>query len=1430
MMRWKNIIIIALLILVLVSGIFLLRSVNLISRIKGDMISRIEHLLNVDIEVKDLLVWPLNQLILKNIEINNVNYHISVPEIRIYYDFLKIIKNPINWFDSFSYIKIDTPIVDFKDFGSELTKVNEDSFLRRIKLLKFHGLKIFINDGKFLLSKGEERLELDKLSSSIDLSTSDYELALKTNLIINSYNWNNNFLNNINIEELKMAISLNDNGWSGDLSTEGLDLEFIETFISNLNITEKLGIKINDIKGKGNLILSFKGKDFSLDEYNAVFSVEEGKGLINADENILKGEFSNLTGRFIYYSTLQKLLLKDINFNFSENPFSLNGSLNISNNNYPELFLRINSPNMNLSSIGINKELIDYSLSGVAQFDLTITGNIASPDINMDIYLPQGEYKNQIISHLRSHLRYKNGLAYIDYFDLHLNQDNQLFLQGVYNILNKKYSLNFQGTGIETRLIRSLYNDFPKEIDGRINSSLIISGEGVNLDKINISGDVEILAREKFDNIYFDMWLADNKLILNNGVADLGKGEVNFSGFANLLNENLDIELNAHDLELSLLNKFSISGFEHYTGLANLNAHITESYKDPKIILDISMEKAYFLEKEINNVKSRLIYNDKLLKITNLYAKSGGNIIYGNGFIEMSELYPFISANLKIEGYEYNLISDYTGINIPLNGQFLADINIEGELDTPDISGVIHSEDSTLHFSERDYELDKLDLSFSWTNDEEIKINEFSIFKGKARLMLDGMILRDKLDLKFKLDNLEFMDLNLYKSVSGKLDMDGLISGDLDNPEIKGIVSTMNLKYQERFLDGFDARFLYVDKNLNIDRMEWSIANSQYYISGMVLDLITNPRLDFSISSVDGRIIDLMNIVAYNPPVEIDYHFTGEMGIKGEIMKPDILVNLRAFTVDGLNSQIFLKGEIAEEINMEIEGENVDISPLIIFIKDKSRVKGIDMAGIADFHGKVLGSINNINLELENKITEIKLRDIIVDSSEGELVISDGLLFLDQVLMMKDKRILNIKGDIPLNKKNLLDLYLSFNNLPVSIVSSMFSLSPELHGFVDGGVSLFSSLDRPEFSGKVSIFDADINLGLPEGISCLKGDIIFNGDKIEVYNLTGKYGDGNIILEGEYHPYNSKNNWQLKLKGNNLNFTHGSLKGRFDPDVIISGSLYSPLIKGDLITHDFYISLPFNWSVENFLYKPEFILTIYPGKDVYLNNKNIDILIQEGSLNLKYLDSNLEMSGILSSHQGSLDYYNNKFILNKGEAVFQKHSEFIPDIHVKANTIVNGTRVMVQANGPANNMITTFSSQPYLSQDEILSLLTSKGGIRELLLGNWSGVIEKELLRILNSNFQEGLVSDVESSLENIFHLNRLDIDTYNLGWEQEVYFYLGKYMSDKFYLQYSGTISPDERENEVSFNYFLRDNTLIEGSWKDNNDFRLSIEALLQF
>jgi len=29
----------------------------------------------------------------------------------------------------------------------------------------------------------------------------------------------------------------------------------------------------------------------------------------------------------------------------------------------------------------------------------------------------------------------------------------------------------------------------------------------------------------------------------------------------------------------------------------------------------------------------------------------------------------------------------------------------------------------------------------------------------------------------------------------------------------------------------------------------------------------------------------------------------------------------------------------------------------------------IDMAGIADFHGKVLGSINNINLELENKIT-----------------------------------------------------------------------------------------------------------------------------------------------------------------------------------------------------------------------------------------------------------------------------------------------------------------------------------------------------------------------------------------------------------------------------------------------------------------------------
>jgi hypothetical protein len=57
-------------------------------------------------------------------------------------------------------------------------------------------------------------------------------------------------------------------------------------------------------------------------------------------------------------------------------------------------------------------------------------------------------------------------------------------------------------------------------------------------------------------------------------------------------------------------------------------------------------------------------------------------------------------------------------------------------------------------------------------------------------------------------------------------------------------------------------------------------------------------------------------------------------------------------------------------------------------------------------------------------------------------------------------------------------------------------------------------------------------------------------------------------------------------------------------------------------------------------------LSLKPKENVYFRDQNIDILVEGGSLELNYIENELTLLGKLTSNQGTLDYYNNKFLIN----------------------------------------------------------------------------------------------------------------------------------------------------------------------------------------
>jgi translocation and assembly module TamB len=226
--------------------------------------------------------------------------------------------------------------------------------------------------------------------------------------------------------------------------------------------------------------------------------------------------------------------------------------------------------------------------------------------------------------------------------------------------------------------------------------------------------------------------------------------------------------------------------------------------------------------------------------------------------------------------------------------------------------------------------------------------------------------------------------------------------------------------------------------------------------------------------------------------------------------------------------------------------------------------------------------------------------------------------------------------------------------------------------------------------------------------------------------------------------------------------------------------------------------------------------------------------VEGGSLDLNLIDGELTFLGRLSSNQGSLDYYNNKFIINNVNATFDRFSENIPNIHLVGSTVTSGTRIFIYVDGPANNLNISFGSQPELPEDRIIALLTRRGGLSGFTSDDGdlrpTSLVESELFRYVGEQVQLNFIQQIERSFANIFELDRFELDTYSLAGDREITLYLGKNLSEQVYLQYRATFSPEITDSEITLEYDINKYLNFEGGWYGEGDYRFLLETNIEF
>ena len=1474
MMNWK--ILIPLMILILAVGFLHFYHDIIIEQVEGEIISLLENNLAVDIEYSSFDIWPLNRIILKDFTIKKRGKQLlSSTELKIYYNTREIIKsfpdlNPDKWLQSLNYVEIERPGLDL-NLAEEIIREKGKETGGGDILSRLSQLQVVLNQGKMVYDNGTNNFIINNNTSTIDLGEKGFKLKSVSNLNVKNinldeynldrYNLSNGRIEGLSLEDINIELDYQNNNWQASLKTGYFSFNKLNNlFEVHQDRLSPDKLSLAGLEGQGSLAINLKGENLELKQYAGRLNFRDSQALISYDNHLQQEKINEIKGSLEFNSHNTRINFDQFDFKMAGTPFSAKGYFNYGTGSQ-KVFLNLKSYDFKVgNTLKTWNSRDNLDLVGTGNLEMNLRGSLDNPQISLDFYLPHGELEGELISHLKTHLRYRQGVLYLDFVNLRLNQDNQLTVEGIVN--NKEqgqYNLQVEGDNIAFSLLdktiskiglrsdNKLDNIYDERLEnvidksqGNLSFTFTVSGTDFSPKKMNILGDIS-LESPRFENLASEIWFTDQKLLLTNGLLIPEKGEVNFSGELDLKNQVVDLSLTGKNVDLNELQtettNFVNNELPNIEGTANFRAQISQELSDPLVSSEISITRGSLAGYSFSNINMDLFYQNETINIEELKFTDQNTVVKGEGDIDLSNRSPAVLASLTLADLSCSYIEQKSGSSLPLSGNLAGDIRVEGTLQNPRLTGTLFSNNMSIE-PINGYKPDKMELDFTWEKGNPVLINNLMAKTSDSRLKASGRIQGRKINLGFKAKGVDLATLNLNQGLNGSLNLEGMVEGSIDQPEVRGTINLKQIDYRQKALDKLKGGFTFKENVLALNDMVWELADSKYKIGGQVFKVMTDPMLDLKLSTEDGNINKLLNLTNNDDiPLNIDYRLKGTTLVSGPLEKPVIELDLSAYDKQPSDSKINIRGKITDKFDLAISGEEVKLNKMFALVESD---QNLNLSGQTDFYGLVRGPIDDYNIDFENEIYQANVNGIPVNRVKGNFQVKDlSNIKLSQTLLLGENGKLTVNGNLHPGK-NELDLSIISDKLPLNLFKDTVSMVSDVKGQIKGEVRVNGKMSQPNLNGQLQLAGENLVSSLPEELKTFSGNLLFENKQIKVSGFKGKYGQGNLKLEGLIYLFASENTWDLTLKGKDLLFKHGSYNGLFDTDgVQITGPLTEPLLEGDLKPHDFIVKMPFNWpmSENEAIFKPDLNLTLYPGENVYFRQKeNIDVAIQQGSLTLLLDDGDFQMEGNLQTHQGVFDYYNNKFIIESGTADFRKFQGLIPSLHISARTFVDGVRINVNLDGPANNMITTFTSSPEMSEKEIIQLLTQKGGIGEVLKGDQSGnsllvnFIKKEFMRLLHNTLQIDLVSNLERDLKGALQLDRMEINTYEMGTNDEITVRLGKNLSDNLYLEYTGNVKSGDVDHEWSFNYLLTDHTRIEGSWMEEDNYRLGIDTTIDF
>lgn len=989
----------------------------------------------------------------------------------------------------------------------------------------------------------------------------------------------------------------------------------------------------------------------------------------------------------------------------------------------------------------------------------------------------------------------------------------------------EKVLLNLQLATIDN--IKGTYNNGYIEIDGYFNGgNIVLDG------KISESLIIK-LERVPFFYDYVRVYLNSN-LIYNikdkyiQGTANLEKINVGLMPVPDLdfnidydvieerYNINLITQYGTHEIKIDFVDNIPIFYFEaedldlkvisdKFDGLLDYNIYLNVFSEEKELLISVSADSFYYSDIPITG-SLELLFGRNQISLTseNFYINNYPFIINSNGQFK-SEKYYFnkflINDNLKFNDFYIS----YKDKKIILENLYHEKV-----------------EDLLLNTMIFDYEESSFDINA--TAFDNYDFNILLNIKNKNNLLLSFRT-ESKYDI--------FNDTYLY--------------------DIKINEESFNLQSNKSPFDLF-AVYERIDKNFHLNfkpNKEFNKELTKHYGKSA----FTNINIEMKYSKDDFYLnggffinnIDNIDILRINFKTDTE---TNIISFKDGIFK----TSQNLFYYNGIYD--LTKNNLKLDFNInQIELKTINLTGNISFDVNifKEKIEGIVSSrhyriGNYDIRNAKFG----FDYNYENRILNIHEYIENLFTLKGNIIF-DEIIHTDISIINEKQIVGSLKGNIDYSNNHInMNIFNDKNNL--TLLPLYFPVIKNIKGKGLIDIKLEGEINSPSYIGEIQLENVyvDLDFYLRE-LKNLNGKIIFERDNIILDNITATNDRrGRIHLNGTGTDIK---NMKLDINAKNIRIEIPVFEANFLSD-----------LSGSIITTDteYYI----NANVDLF----NGVLTYPPPKEsetkeqpkkekTYWGNPIIDarlntksnfrfinnfanvVLEERSNLRIKRYDDEIELTGTLRAAIGTINYLNRNLRINNAELKFTE-ADNIPILDIEASTVISEINVILTLTGPVTdlNPVMISNSHPDLTNEELLRLLRF-GQIDQISLEHQQEQVISDIISYIEADYMNQLIRPLRTNLEKRLGINLeigapiisniarrtitsdRTVDASDINLFENTYFSVGKFLSDRFYVNYRGALksshdisverSPLYLRSEIEARYFFHPRLTLQYIFK---------------